>query len=176
MSDYIYVSDVEGLIGDTAFDSGSTPTLSEIETFIEWVEAEVNARLHQVGVSVPVDATESIKLVRACVLWGVGALTLEAILAMGTGDAEQARLDRWWKFYERALLLILSGGGALLYDADRETDPRINMLPTIFGDQRAETVDHKLTFRELAAKTQYLNERDVGRTIASWKGALAKVR
>lgn len=176
MSDYIYVSDVESLVGQTAFDSATTPTLSEVETFIDWVEAEVNARLHQVGVSVPVDATESVKLVRACVLWGVGALSLEAMSAMGTGEAEQARLERWWGFYEKALLMILSGGGGLLYDADRETDPRINMLPTLYGDERAETVDHKLSFRELAAKTQFLNERDVGRTIATWKGALGKVR
>jgi len=176
MGDYIAVTDVESLIGDVDFTTTTTPTTSEVTQFISWVEGEINARLYQAGFSVPVTAAESKKLIQTTVLWGVGALTLETMSAMGGGEHENTRLERWWRFYEKALLLILSSGGEVLYDATRETDPRINMLPTIFGDERSETVDHKLTFRELAAKTQYLNERDIRRTVASWKSALGKVR
>ena len=176
MGDYIVVTDVESLIGDADFTTTTTPTTSEVTQFITWVEGEVNARLYQMGFNVPVTNTESKKLIQSAVLWGVGALTLETMSALGGGDAENTRLERWWKFYEKAMLLILSGGGEVLYDADRDTDPRINMLPTIYGDERSETVDHKLTFREFAAKTQYLNERDIQRTTAAWRGALSKVR
>jgi len=176
MGDYIVVTDVESLIGDVDFTDTTTPTTTEVTQFITWVEGKVNALLYQLGFTVPVTATESKKLIEATVLWGAGALTLEAMSAMGGGEQENTRLDRWWKFYEGGLGDILNSGGEVLYDAGRATSPRINMLPTIFGDERSETVDHKLTFRQLAAKRQYENEQDIRKTVASWKSALHKVR
>jgi len=176
MGDYVIVTDVESLIGDADFTNTSTPTTSEVKQFITWVEGEVNARLFQLGFDVPVTATESKKLLETTVLWGVGALTLEAMSAMGGGDAENVRLERWWKFYDRAVDLIVGGGGEVLYDADRTTTPRPNTLPTVYGDETSESVDHNLTFRQLAAKTQYLDRVAVSRITSPWKGALSRVR
>jgi hypothetical protein len=175
MATYISVADIEAMLGDIIFSSATSPTDAEVEQFIQWVEAEIEARLRRLGIKTPVDDTASKKLVQGAVLWGASALALEALTSQAPTESDNARLRRWWDMFERSVGLLLAHGGEHLYDADRETSPRINMLPTLFGDSRYESMEQRLSPRRLAAKWQYEDDTDFKEIIASWKAAAQRV-
>lgn len=78
-SGYIDITDISSRMKNWTFSASSNPTTVEVESFIDEVETEVDARLNAAGVIVPVTNTDKVKVVGRIVTNGVIAEILRSV-------------------------------------------------------------------------------------------------
>lgn len=116
---YITAADVEREI-QFNFTATTTPTESDIDTFITQVEAELNGVLSAAGVIVPIGASSpgTYAMVQQAATWGVCARAIGAYAGLVAGESPKESMywERYRDFCERVRM-----DPAMLYDAVFDT-------------------------------------------------------
>lgn len=166
MGNYVTVADVASMIQGTTFDDASEPSSTEVEQYISSIETEMDAYFVQLGFIVPITGTASLRHCKTVALWGVSALTLDAIYAL-TNVEENERPARWWRKYTDMMDAIVSSGGDQLHDATRATTTRINTAPVLACPTSVEahmTLDQLSRHRDLYRRSQTERYRGWGQS------------
>jgi hypothetical protein len=105
---YCDTDDVNGILGDHAATSSSTPTLTQLGSMINGIASQIDVCLKSAGVaSVPVtsaqDSTVATFLVEVN-KWGAAAEFLKGMFPEATGPGENPAFAFWQKKYNDVLL------------------------------------------------------------------------
>lgn len=143
---------------------------TEIDTLCNEINSEVNLVLKNLGIALPVSDADSLNWLKLTKTFGAGSLTLEKFAAQDT-EEENSRAQRLWERYRERLGELISSGGNIL-EADFQTDPIPNTLPTLVGEFDPNLRKRFLRFPQRVAADQYTDERELTRTRAGWKRAI----
>jgi len=165
-------ADVEGFLKLGApFPASSDTTMTETEAdaICDEINADVNLVLKRLGFALPISDADSLQWLTFTKLLGASSVILDGLLAQDS-EEDNTRAQRYWDRYMDRLTKLVESGGDLL-DADMETDPQPNRVPTLVGAWSDESRKRFLRFPQRAAADQYDHESELASTSAAWKSA-----
>lgn len=166
-------ADVEGFLKlGQNFPSASSTTMTETEAdaICDEINADVNLVLKRLGFALDISDADSLQWLKFTKLFGASAVILDGLLAQDS-EEDNTRAQRYWDRYMERLTKLVDSGGELL-DADRESDPQPNRVPTLVGEWDDEKRKRFLRFPQRAAADQYDHESAIASTRAPWKSAI----
>jgi hypothetical protein len=164
-------ADVEGFIKlGYKFPASSNTAMTEAEadSICDEINSEVNLALKRLGFSLPLGDADNINWTRATKLFGASSIILDGILGSDTEEGN-TRATRYWDRFLARLSQLIDTGGAILEDSDRQTDPRPNNQPILYGKSDSEGEKRFLRFPQRAAADHYDNEESILDVGASWR-------
>lgn len=120
MGTYASVSDVSGRLPGNTFDATSQPSTSQVSSWIDEAEAEIEGELASAGITTPVTAAAGIKVLRSWVADYAEGLTRRARAyaagVVGDGDEQlrryEAHLQRIRNEPNRVAAMLAGGSAA----------------------------------------------------------------
>jgi hypothetical protein len=166
-------ADVEAFIKmGQPFPSSSETTMTETEadSICNEINADVNLILKRLAFSMPISDSDSLEWIKFTKLNGASAIILDGLLAQDSEEGN-TRAQRYWDRYMARLNKLVESGGEIL-QADRETDPQPNRIPTIVGEWDSSQRKRFLRFPQRAAADHHDNDSEIASTGAGWKSAI----
>lgn len=148
----------------------SATKATEVDTICGLINADVNLILANLGIALPVTDDNSVSWLKLTKLFGSTSLTLELLAGQDT-EEENTRAQRYWDRYRQNIDQLLNSGGQML-EADFQTDPAPNTLPTVVGEYDASQRKRFLRFPQRAAADHHDNLRAIEKTRAGWRSAI----
>jgi len=151
--------------------SDTTLTQSDVNDICDGINAEVNLILSRLGFEMPVTAANSVEWLELTKKFGAGSLVIDG-LGGQSSEEENTRADRYWNRYMERIQELLNSGGAILDDAELQTDPLPSRVPVAYSERLSRSRKRRLRFPQRAAADQYEDESAVAATRAPWTGAI----
>lgn len=136
MADYISASNVQAFYPGVTFSATTVPSTTQVETYIDQVESEINAILASLGFTIPVTATRAVKVLRHLGLPGVlVSVTFAGSARPGTlsGNQTSSRETDLRRHYSDNKKMLKEEGVRILIDAGvtHPTDEILNHAPAL---------------------------------------------
>lgn len=134
MAGYCDIADVQALNPSRRYGVQTTPSTEQVLVMIDLAAAELNARLMDRGISVPVPSTASASFqwLRRANAYGA-AMDAEAAMFPASQDRDETPHVAWLRKRWQDLLDALSSGDANLSDAPREPSTSTSRGPRGLG-------------------------------------------
>lgn len=167
-------ADVEGFIKlgyKFPATSNTAMTEAEADSICDEINSEVNLALKQLAFSLPLGNADNINWARNTKLFGASSIILDGILGADTEEGN-TRADRYWDRYLARIAQLFDSGGSNLEDSDRQSDPRPNTQPILYGKTTSDGEKRSLRFPQRAAADQYDDEEATRNVGASWRRSI----
>jgi len=106
---YATVDDVKRLNKYREYTATSEVSYSDVESYLDWIAAEIDSKLSRAGYNVPITGTEALKILKLVNALGAAAMAEDAQF-MGTQDPGQSRHGEiLWQQYHERLNKIVNG-------------------------------------------------------------------
>src|SRR4051812_2701295 len=142
MSSYCTITDVNNLVPQSPFTATTTPTQTQVETYITQVSSRTDATLSNIGYVTPVTTgTAALALLREAVAWGALGLAMQSRITAIAPD-QAVGLSVWTKQYNQWLQALADNTNPFeLPDAPRNSKAVIKPLGELQLDMISDSID-----------------------------------